>query len=293
MIMYRIQFVLAAVMCLLVSYFTSSVNGQSAQLKWKLKPEQKFEIVIKQDVSIEMADSGDEMKIGSVGYMDWNVTDVDSDGIVTVESKFSRVEMESDYLGDITSVDTEKELADGAAGSEVLEQFSQVIDKSFSLKFDSAGKLKKFEMPEDLDPSVVSTFKPMVIDMMTKSTHYSLIEFPEGAISVGDEWTKEITTDTDAGKMDFLNSYTYKGEVKRDNKTLHHIQVKIVMEVQEDHLTIESQEITGNVYFDGDAGHIHFADVDQVVELTIRAGGQQIRQKIKQKATGKCSKKKN
>ena len=280
---------LIALLCIASSLAVSAqAHAQSNSLAWKLEKGQKFEVFTDQTIKTVMliGDQTVETKVVSQAWADWDVVG-ESDGIADIESTIRRMKIDTDAMGNKSIVDTEGEIAEGPGSVEAMEMVLPMIDETITMKVSERGKMEEIKMPEAIGDAVDSMLGAQTQQMLKASMENSLLEFPETALEVGKGWDKTINTPSPIGEMKIVTSYIYQGETTKDGLTLHQFDVDIKMDFGDSKMiAIDSQDTTGAIYFDENAGRIHSSEVNQKVEMTVEAGGQSIKQTLNQTATG-------
>lgn len=279
----------AAVCCL------AATAQAQVQLKWKFQQGQKLNLQLAQDMTIAMAVQGQAInqKIRMGMDLAWNVKEVDSQGVATIDQKFSRIRMNMDTPFGKIEVDTDKAEHEGPA-AQIADQLKPLTQGTITQKMDPSGKVLEVKLDEKATEALANNpqFKEMFGEQgMKEMFGQSMVMLPEKAVNMGETWNNSLGAKTPFGEVKLDSQYTYQGMAEHNGKQMAKIGIKGTMKIAKDEaapqqpqqqlkLDIKDSNITGTAWFDVDAGRLANSEVQQKANMTMEAGGQTLEPSI-------------
>lgn len=290
--LYRIAIATIAVLAVV------QATTQAAEpLRWKLKAGEKYDFTVKQQSEIAMSvmDQDIEMSMEVVIDAPWEVTDVDDEGVMTVASRFQRIQMNMqspffafDYDSDSEEKPTGPEaMFTDAFGTLVGVEFvSQISPRGefVDVQFDEGAFDKMKGMPGM--EQMAGMFSP---DGMKQLIGQGLAVFPENAPTVGETWKTSTETPNPAfGKQKVEMTYEFGGQEEIDGRTLAKVNMAMELDFIVDEaqnslvadIALDDQDSTGTMFFDTQAGRLSHSVFTQSMQMTIEAVGQFMEQDV-------------
>ncbi len=231
----------------------------------------------------------------------WHVKSVNNDGKAKVVQRFDRLRLTiSTPRAKIEYDSKDGKQRDFKTFGPIMEALAGA---EFSLTMDDRGQISDIKIPEKLSEALKKIpggdfgegelFSEEGIKHMIGEAGLIL---PEGAVTKGKTWTKDVTQKMPFGKIKIINISTYEGPTTRDGNQLEQIALKPKMTIEADNnadvsVKVKSQDAKGTAYFDNKAGRFVEMKMTQTMEMEVSAGGQTLSQKIEKTVSMKLNEK--
>ena len=262
------------------------------QLKWKFQQGQKLNLQLAQDMTIAIAVQGQAInqKIQMGMDLAWDVKQVDSQGVATIDQKFSRIRMTMEMPFGKLQVDTNNEEHEGPA-AQIAEQLKPLTEGVITQKLSPSGEVLEVKLDEKATAALANNpqFKEMFgEDGIKQMFGQSMVTLPEKAVNVGDTWDIAQGVKSPFGQVKLDSQYTYEGMAEHNGKQLAKIGIKGTMKIdkadadpqEQLKLDIKESSITGTAWFDTNAGLLVDTDVLQKASMALETGGQKLEPNI-------------
>lgn len=298
----------AQALCLLalvaIAFAPSMVHAQAtatvaAPLEWKFAAgdEHHYEMTQKMDMSMNMGQAG-KMDTSIETFIDttWNVEGMNKEGNAVVKQSINRMKM--DIMGpggQNISVDTAAKEKPEGFGAQLAPLVEALTSQPFTVTMTPQGKILQVDVPEELLKKMqAAPGAAMMGDLASKKGFEQLIRqgslyFPEGEIKEGQNWSNKVETKNPMfGSQTIETTYTYAGPKEMEGKEYEVFKPSLKLDFGDGQgargtqVAIDKQDSSGEILFDREAGHLAQSKINQNMELTITAGGQNINQVIKQ-----------
>lgn len=276
-----------AVVCCVAATAQAQVD-----LKWKFQQGQKLNLQLAQDMTISIAVQGQAINQKIQMGMDlvWDVKQVDSQGVATIDQKFTRIRMTMEMPFGKLQVDTNAENAEGPA-AQIAQQLKPLTEGTITQKLSPSGQVLEVKLDEKATEALAANpqFKDMFgEDAMKQMFGQSMVALPEKPVNVGDTWDVALGIKTQFGEMKLDSQYTYQGMAEHNGKQMAKIGIKGTLKIDKEKadpneqtkLDIKDSNITGTAWFDTAAGRVADTDVLQKATMTVEAGGQTLEPNI-------------
>jgi len=262
------------------------------ELKWKFQQGQKLNLQLAQDMTIAIAVQGQAItqKIQMGMDLAWDVKQVDSQGVATIDQKFNRIRMTMEMPFGKLQVDTNDENAEGPA-AQIAEQLKPLTAGIITQKLSPSGQVLEVKLDEKAKEALAANpqFKDMFgEDAMKQMFGQSMVALPEKPVNVGDTWDVALGIKTQFGEMKLDSQYTYQGMAEHNGKQMAKIGIKGTLKINKEKadpneqtkLDIKDSNITGTAWFDTAAGRVADTDVLQKATMVVETGGQSLEPNI-------------
>ena len=232
------------VLAIIAFQFTTTVNGQSEVLKWKLKKGDQFEVQLDQAFSSFTKIDSRETKVDNsttIG-ISWDVTAVNADGEATVSQAIESIKLAVSN----PAVPSQALKFDTAADENVADEYSKSskamlkeIKPLIGLKFDvvmaATGEIKSVLLPKatadvvDQLPGTVRLRSLFSETGLKDVLGASAIVLPTDPLEKGGSWTEEKDVETAFGKFVRSRTYSLVGPRNVDGVELMEIQIDPAM----------------------------------------------------------------
>jgi hypothetical protein len=266
----------------------SPAYGQAPALKWKLKPDDQFEVrLVQSSTSKTKVDSRETLMNNSTTIViDWKVSEVAESGDATIEQSLKSIKL---LVGDpavpsqVISYDTALPNVGSKESQELLKQVMPLIGLRFDVVMSPWGEIKAVSLPEetkDVLNQLPATMKLRALfsDQGLKDIlGSSVVVLPEQEFKAGDQWTTETVTPTVFGNVKRKRTYTLVGTKTVDGREF--AEFKMVASMEPDENGTEGQTKgaslngslisfsgTGQLMLDLDGGYFTFSEVQNRVE---------------------------
>ncbi|MEM8679276.1 MAG: DUF6263 family protein [Planctomycetota bacterium] len=272
---------------LALALLVSATADAGKPLKWKLQKGQKFDVVVEtsmqqqQNISGQQVDTDNQMKM----VMTWDVLDVDSAGVATIEQEMGRITMDmKSPMGEI-KFDSEDEEEPSGMAAMLASAIKPMVGIKFVQKLSPYGENLGVEVVGQEDGAAGQG--PMNPDMLKQMANSAQVPFPEAGVEANETWTAETEVDVPPlGKATTTSTYEYLGEEQRGDATVDVIQVAQKTDFPKSDepnamgmkIDVEDSSSTGKLYFNAEKGHLVGSEIEQKMTATIEAMGQTIDQ---------------
>lgn len=234
-------------------------------LRWKLQPGQAIDVRFVQDMDMmsnvlgkKLASSADMSMI-----MRWDVEKVGNQGVAQLRQSIQRLRMSMQTPGS-EAVVYDSANAAGASGmaKQLASNMSPLIGVEFIQTMSSRGEIIDVQLSkaaqQKLAKSPASAQLQQVFskDGIKSLMHQAATVLPKEPVRPGSQWSGQTRTDSPVGTLVMKNTYTYRGTVEKDGRTLDRIDVNVnVAFAKTDNklgvdVTIKNQQNKGVMYFD-------------------------------------------
>jgi hypothetical protein len=284
---------LAAMALATMGCLVPAAQAQSEPLRWKLQPGQQFQVVVSQKMDQQM--QGIDIPITSRIEMNWRVLSADGNNVVLAQAitRFA-LSMRSPQ----GAIEFDSANPEGAKG-EVAEQLKPAVEglvgKEIRYAMSPLGVISNVEIPPDLSGPGAGPLSQMFnADSLKQMIQQQSFVLPEAAPTEGQSWDQTNEIDTMGMKMIITNTYTYGGTEIVEGRRVHKFssvgQTELVVDKNAPmKTTIESQESSGTMHFDNEAGYFIGGSTTQKMGLRIEFAGQSIPQSTSIETTIKVS----
>ncbi|QDT01135.1 DUF6263 family protein [Adhaeretor mobilis] len=270
-----------------------------ATFVWKFTPgdEHHYEMTQDMNMSMDMGQAGKmDTSIGTFIDTTWKVEGLDEKGNAVVEQKINRMKMDiKGPGGQNIAVDSADEKEPEGFGAQLAPLVKALTSSAFKVTMTPQGKITEVDVPEELLKKMQeSPGAAMMGDLASKKGFEQLIRqgslyFPEGELKEGQNWSNKVENKNPMfGKQTIETTYTYEGSKEVDGKQYAVFKPSLKLAfgdgagAQGAQVAIKDQKSSGEILFDRDAGFLAQSMINQDMNLTITAGGQNINQVIKQ-----------
>ncbi len=293
-------------------FYVSAPARADTTLRYQFKEGETLPYTLEQKMKTDANVGGMNvtMDINQTIDTSWNIKSVDKDGKAKIVMKFDRIRFTMNGpMGKVENDSKDGKQPEGPIGKSIGPIMEAQVRAEFSLTMDAHGQISDVKMPEKLSEA----FKKLPGggswymgsfglggDIFSKGGLQHMISeaglrLPEGPVTKGKSWNKEVTLKVAFGKMKVNNTSTYEGPTTRDGKELQQIALQPKMTIEADNekapfsFKLKSQDVRGTAYFDNKAGHLVETKLTQNTELEFSGMGQTFIQKIEQTVTMKLN----
>jgi len=221
------------------------VFGQAQELKWKLKPDDQFEVRLVQTSTAKTnVDSRDTQTDNSTTIVfDWKVTKVAENGDATIEQSLKSIKL---LVGDpavpaqAISYDTSSSGKISKESQKLLNQVTPLIGLRFDVVMSPLGEIKTVSLPAategalNLLPATMK-LRALFSDKGLKDIlGASVVVLPSDDLGPGGTWTNEALTPTAFGDFNRIRTYTVVGNKTIDGRDFVEFKLKASMEPVDD-----------------------------------------------------------
>ncbi len=260
-------------------------------LRWKFEEGQKTRMVITQEMQMKMVVQEKPVLITNTSTMefDWEVTSIDEQGVATMSLTTDRIRMKMQGpQGVMMEYDSQSEKKPEGMAAIMASVFKAMIDKPYTTKMDSRGKILEMKLPQGLAESMSKLPGGAQLgSMFTEESMKGMAEiatFPKKAVKPGDTWTRTATMKNPmTGDMTTDTTFRYVGSEVRDGRELEKITMDITMRVGEGgsvKMKITDQSNKGTLYFDNAAGQFVSSDSLSKMKMKMSVLGQEMVQEM-------------
>ena len=268
-------------------------------LRLKFQPGEVRNDQLVQEMSQSLRPAGEApaMSIKTTQIMDLSqkVEAVDEQGTATLTQMIERVRIKMHSAQGVLMD------FDSAAGKEpegmakmLTPMLDAMIKKPIRMQLSTRGEVRDMKLPQGMLENMNKVggggqagnlFTPDWIKQMAE-----IAVLPEGPVNPGQTWTRKGTTKTPAlGDRVVESTFRYEGSEVRKGKTLEKITLSIAFQPdgdkQEGAIGIKSQETSGTIYLDGEAGRIVDSASQTRMKMDIEVFGQKMAQDLQMTAT--------
>jgi hypothetical protein len=282
-------------------------GGGAAQAQTKLayhfKEGEKFTYGREEKATLRMNVSGKITNFQIMRKLDisWHVTAVDKDGKARIEQKMDRVRFSLDTAkGKMTFDSRDPKASEGAIGQTIGPLLKALAEAQISLSVDGRGQMSELTLPESFLKALkkLPANLPGVNEMFSEENLKemladSVLLLPGEALQKGTSWTEKRVATFPQGKKTVTIVYTYEGDLKRGDQTLHEVSFKTSFTFQpakDSPINLKHKDGKGTVLFDSTAGRLVEKSFTQVRDEDFTIGGQTHTQQVQESVTVKLGK---
>ncbi len=263
-----------------------------AQLRWKFGEDEKFDVVMVQNMTTEMDIPGQTLKTTVVNktWMQWHTRAVHADGSATIDSKITRVKMEvNNPLTGSFAIDSDQEPPAEGQPAQIDGMIRPLIGVTMTNVMAPTGKVSDVTIPEEALAGIkgVAGGAFMSAEQLGQMIQNVSPVFPEQSLTPGDSWDRSSESTTPVGVMKTDIKYTYQGTMQLDTQTVHRIDIATQMAFNTPEagprIEIGDQNSTGVMLFDNQEGRLSRSDIEQTFTIKVSVTPEQVmEQKITQ-----------
>ena len=251
-----------ALLLIAVSPFTLQAQ-KSVNLKYNVKAGDVYDYTITSDQDIVFEANSQTMAMDNsyAFYMTQAISEVTSDSI-RIEGKISRTVTTASIFGMTVTYDSDDPVsAQNPMSAKMGEEFMKILNKPFSMSMDHQGNMG------NMDLSQLSDNEELAKNLNSGS---QFAVYPEGKISVGDSWEKEIIP-VEGSDMKFEAKYTLL-KVSGKSATIGIDGVVTANNVGGEEMRLDGT-MKGEMIVDVDTGWLIESTLNQELDLDIEQNG--------------------
>lgn len=264
-----------------------ALQAQEVELRWKFSAGDEFVYEMVQENATSVPGQGDIQQTQTMIYRQ-SVTDVDADGVATIDFVYERIMLDAELPDGTMSYDSDSgeppaDPSIAAMGSLVGQTFQLRVAPDGTVLSVSGAEGYLDELTADLPPEVAQmmgdTFgEDGLVEMMQQAFQ----AFPEEPMGEGDTWDSEISVSLPFGTISSTYNYTLEALSYERGREV----ARIAVDGRSGELQMDPEDpmagviqstggpITGMLVFDLELGQVLEAEVESAVNLS--AMGQQI-----------------
>ena len=273
-----------------IAFTTGSLVHAQVQLKYRYEPGQTRYYELKQTLGTVSHVSDREITNHIAQHLQiaTTVNEVEKDGSAVLAKSIVRVQMEATQPGS-----DEPMTYDSASGNEATGPFgmiantlSSLVKKQILITVSEQGDIRKVDIPQELlqqfsgnGPGLTGLNTPEGVEKMLSQ---GSVIFPDKTLNVGDQWTRNMSTELPFGKMNSTIVFTYAGRTK-DGLDRINATTKISLEPKPGspfQVQMKASDGEGVYLFDTRRGCILASGLKQTMNLEISAIGQKLEQTV-------------
>ena len=269
---------------------TRAPREADGQMAWKFREGLSIKITTDQTTSIEMDLGGQALntKTKATNELSMTVDSIDEEGIATSTNTIDRMAISTETPMLSFEFDSNNDDDGEGPAAQIAQMMRPLVGVPMTQKMRANGEVFDVEIPAEAlegmkaNPQMAAMFSEKTLQEMTSKG--SLV-FPEPNLAVGHAWTVAQTMDLGAMKANTSTEYTYRGVADLDGKPTHVVTGDLTMEFPKGggpDIEITDQDAVVTFYFDGIAGRMIKSELEQNMNMVVKAGGQEISQKITQ-----------
>jgi Family of unknown function (DUF6263) len=289
---------------LLIGLAVTAVGVLPAQgetlLRWKFEEGQKNSLVITQEMQMKMVMQENPVLMTSTSTMevDWEVMEIDEEGVATLTQTMERVQMKlQGPQGVMMEYDSESDEKPGGMAAMIVPMLEAMVGKSYSVRMSPQGNIVEMKLPQGLAERVAEVPGMAGMgDLFSEEGMKSMAEvatFPEKAVDPGDTWVRTATVGNPAtGDMTMDSTFTYIGTEVVDGRELEKISMEMAMRIGEGGkaaVNISDQSSVGTIYFDNQLGRFVRSEGKMKMTMEMAMLGQEIKQEIENTTTAEST----
>lgn len=240
-----------------------AVNSPAQKpLVWKLKAGQKLRVATQSEMTrvTKIKANIDETKIRTNINLIWEVKEVSSDGIATIEQRPERLAITLEHRLDPKYV----------LDSEILKQnpnlkgpdrdaLRVLMEGTATIKLDSRGVVRESSVPPDWSEKLKDTALAPLHDQLVLAATPQLfpgvqLSLPAEPVEEGQQWLVESPKEDEKAGLSGSAKFVYRGEKPRDGTPLERIDFEFAIAGFDPKITVTSQSNGGVFWFDADQG---------------------------------------
>ena len=199
--------------------------AQDDAVSFKWKSGDKFSLILQQQTVILTDVDNRTRQVDNLTELEFDqkVTDVDDEGVATIEQSFTRIRIKtgppgvsSDKTIDFDTVEPDKRLT--GLSKSLRKQVLPLIGMKFTCQFSPRGEILNVTYDEEMAellrevPASTQVRQMFTPEGMNDLLGTSWILLPEKKLSAGDQWTTNQSLDRGGSKpMEKTSTYTYNG----------------------------------------------------------------------------------
>ena len=252
-----------------LSILVASQTQAERLLRWKLQPGETIDVRFVQDMDMVSTVLGKQLESSAdmSMIMRWNVERVSQQGATQMRQSIQRLRMSMKTPGGAPVVydSASKEPASGMA-NQLAQNMSPLIGVEFIQTMSPRGEIMDVRLSEaaaaKLAASPASAQLQQVFskDGIKSLLHQAATVLPQNSVRPGDSWKGQSKSDSPVGTLVMDNTYTYRGTVNKNGRTLDRIDVDVKVSFAKGNnklgvdVQIKQQQNKGVMYFDVDKG---------------------------------------
>lgn len=223
--------------------------------------------------------------------MVWEVKEVKEDGSAVIDQTTTRFQIKTTGMsGQEFEIDSasEQEPA-GPIAKTLAPMLKTMIGEPFRVTMTSRGQLTDVQIPDKVTESLKkSPIAGQIGELFTKEGFKKTIQqgsivFPEGDLTIGQEWTSKFEAKNPAfgGIQTVETKYRYEGQEKIQDRMLEKFSIEMKLDFGKiadgplsAMISMGDQESNGTIYFDREAGRMKSAETYLKMNMKITAGEQ-------------------
>ncbi|TVP73869.1 MAG: hypothetical protein EA352_11550 [Gemmatimonadales bacterium] len=262
-------------------------EAQEVELRWKFNSGDEFVYEMVQESAFSAPGQGEMQQTQTMIYRQ-TVTDVDADGVATIDFVYERIMLDADAPDGTMSYDSDSE---EPPADPSMAAMGSLVGQTFQLRVAPDGTVLSVtgaegyleEMTADLPPEVAQmmgdTFgEDALVDMMQQAFQ----AFPDESLSEGSTWDNETSVSLPFGTIASTYNYTLEALSYERGREVARISVdgrsgELQMDPDDPMAGVIQSTggpISGMMVFDLELGQVLEAEVESAVNLS--AMGQQI-----------------
>ena len=269
---------------------TRAPRETDGQLAWKFTEGLSIKIDMDQTTTIGMmiGEQPVNTTTKAVNELSLNITSVDGEGVASAVNTIDRMVVSTKTPALTFEFDSNNEDDGEGPAAQMAQMIRPMVGQPMTQKMRANGEVFDVTVPAEAlkgmnaNPQTAGMFSEKKFQEM--ATKGSLV-FPEPNLEVGRSWTVSQAMDMGVMKVNTSTEYTYRGVADVDGKPMHVVVGDLTMEFPGNggpDIEITEQDAAITFYFDGVAGRMAKSELDQDMKMVVRAGGQEITQRIKQ-----------
>lgn len=276
-----------------VAVFLLGANTAEAAktLRWKFKVGDQFKVSttqkFKQILTIE--EKTYEIPNTTEMWMTWKVAEV-NDEVTRVTQVIDRVKVAVRVPGGgEVRFDSDEEDDPTGPAKNIAEVMRPMIGAEFVQVMTDRGQIVKVEVPSEALEGLHSHQE--LKGFFSEDAFSELMQkvspaMPTDAIEPGHQWKTSSATRTMAGNLLLTGTYTYDGEVQREDRALEKISSTVEVGFESETpgggkpVEILKQDNSGTSFFDAEAGHVVEVTMSQRIHMSVTVRDKSFDQKL-------------
>lgn len=260
------HFLKIAVLCGIMS---SIANGNEP-IQWKFRKDERVAIEVDQN-SVIQESSRTETKIRQRTSIVWDVIDVDSAGIATIEHKTQRVRLSVSEPKEELSADSDTDTTASALHPKLQGIWAIAIapmKSTFRFRLNSLGDIVDYETSKTTD---------------TTDNLKVVVAFPKDGPKIGEPWTVQSRMEKERSTLLLTTSYQLVGKETVDGRDLSKIKTSTAFKLDKgSEAKLVNQNAFGLIWFDPVQGKVARSENHQEIGIELDNEGTTTTQSIQQ-----------
>lgn len=262
-------------------------------LRWKFKAGETLKYTMDQKTTTNMKAMGQEIKttLNQTINLHWKVKNVSSEGVAELTQTIDRIRTKIEFPGVPFEYDSDGDKApEGPISALLVPLLKALVGAEFSFKMNGRGDLTDIKVPPKLveaiskaGPAAAGGGGMFSEEGMKNMITQSSLALPEAALEKGKSWSQQAKVPLPMlGTMIMDKTYTFQGA---DSKNPALVQIglntKVTLEQAADaniSVKIKAQDGKGDFTFDPNAGRVVSSRVNDQLQMSISAMGQELEQ---------------